>query len=48
MTDAGAAHLANFKSLRWVDLRGTKVSKAQVEKLQQALPDCFILHGETK
>lgn len=46
VTDAGADHLANFKSLRWVDFRGTKVSKAQVEKLQQALPECLILHNE--
>lgn len=48
VTDAGAAHLANFKSLRWVDFRGTKVSKAQVEKLQKALPECFILRDDGK
>lgn len=44
VTDVGAAHLAKFKSLRWVDLRGTKVSAPQAEKLKQALPECFILH----
>ena len=35
--------LANLKSLQVLDLKNTQVSKEQITKLQQALPNCEIL-----
>jgi hypothetical protein len=37
-------HLQGMTSLRLVNLRRTRVTKAGVQQLQQALPDCKILH----
>jgi hypothetical protein len=42
ITDAGLVHLAKCKSLTFVSLAGTKVTKAGVEKLSLALPKCRI------
>lgn len=41
--DDAMAHLASWKSLRWVDLNGTKVTKEAMMKLRQQRPDCQIL-----
>jgi Leucine-rich repeat (LRR) protein len=41
--DDAMAHLASWKSLRWVDLSGTKVTKEAVAKLRQQRPDCQVL-----
>ncbi|MBI1901071.1 MAG: hypothetical protein HYS13_08170 [Planctomycetia bacterium] len=41
-TDAGLMHLAKFKSLRAIRLRGAKITDEAVRKLQAALPDCQI------
>jgi hypothetical protein len=41
--DDAMAHLSSWKSLRWVDLNGTKVTKEAVEKLRQQRRDCQIL-----
>lgn len=42
ITDAGIEHLLTCENLRELNLRGTKVTDAGVEKLQQALPECQI------
>ncbi len=44
VTDAGLVHLEKLKSLRYVGLRGTRVTAAGVKKLQQALPGVEIAH----
>jgi Leucine-rich repeat (LRR) protein len=41
--DEALAHLASWKSLRWVDLYGTRVSKDAVAQLRQQRPDCQVL-----
>ena len=46
MTDlTPLAKLTNLESLR---LQYTKVSKAEIDKLQKALPNCKIEHAATK
>jgi hypothetical protein len=45
VTDAGLAHLAELprlRRLRRLDIRGTRVTMAGVERLRQALPECRI------
>ncbi|HEX4150008.1 MAG TPA: SUMF1/EgtB/PvdO family nonheme iron enzyme, partial [Pirellulales bacterium] len=42
ITDAGLIHLEPLKSLKSLELGGTKVTAAGVEKLQKALPNCKI------
>ena len=37
--------LARLKGLKWLDLTSTQASAEQVQKLQQALPDCGIHHS---
>ena len=41
--DDALPHLASWKSLRWVDLNGTRVTKEAVIKLRQQRPDCQVL-----
>ena len=41
--DDAVAHLASWKSLRWVDLNGTRVTKEGVARLRQQKPDCQVL-----
>jgi hypothetical protein len=43
ITDEALPHLASWKSLRWVDLHGTKVTAAGVAALREQRPDCQIL-----
>lgn len=42
ITDAGLLHLASIKSLQKLGLQGTSVTEAGVNKLQAAIPNCFI------
>ena len=44
VTDAGLVHLKRLTKLKYLNLRDTKVTDASVKKLQQALPNCKILH----
>ena len=44
VTDAGLEHLKGLGNLRTVRLHGTNVTDEGVKKLQQALPNCEILH----
>ena len=32
--------LHNMKDLQWIDLRETQITAAQIDRLQQALPNC--------
>jgi eukaryotic-like serine/threonine-protein kinase len=43
LTDAGLEDLKTLPSLKDLDVRGTKVTRAGIEALQKALPDCKIL-----
>jgi hypothetical protein len=43
VTDDALPHLASWKSLRLVDLHGTKVTAAGVTSLREQRPDCKIL-----
>ena len=45
VTDAGLVHLVELTNLRVLDLRFTEVTYGGVMKLQQALPNCEILHS---
>ena len=42
LTDAGAAHLAEIRSLRQLDLYHTLVTDKGFERLKTALPGCQI------
>jgi hypothetical protein len=44
VTDAGLANLKGLTKLKRLDLQGTKVTEEGRKKLQEALPDCKILH----
>ena len=44
VTDAGLEHLKGLPNLKSLYLRYTQVTDEGVEKLQQALPNCKILH----
>lgn len=46
ITDAGLAHLEGFKQLESLDLQGTDVTAAGVQKLKAALPKCTIFFEE--
>jgi len=41
--DDAVAQLASWKSLRWVDLNGTRVSQEGVAQLRKQRPDCQVL-----
>jgi internalin A len=41
--DDAMEHLASWKSLRWVELNGTRVTKEAVIKLRQRRPSCQVL-----
>jgi hypothetical protein len=42
--DDALPHIAGWKSLRWVDLHGTKVTPDGVAELRKQRPDCTILY----
>jgi hypothetical protein len=42
VTDKGLAELAQIKTLTWLQLAGTKVTKAGVEAFQKQLPKCQV------
>jgi len=42
VTDKGLRHLYNLKDLAFLDLIDTQVTPESVNKLQRALPDCYI------
>jgi hypothetical protein len=44
VADTGLAHLAGLTQLQWLFLYRTKITEAGVTKLQQALPNCKIIH----
>jgi hypothetical protein len=44
VTDAGLEHLEGIANLESLELTGTQVTEEGVEKLQEALPNCKILH----
>jgi hypothetical protein len=44
LTDAGLAHVAQFKKLRWVNLSLSKVTPAGAERLRKQLPQCNVEH----
>jgi internalin A len=44
VTDTGLAHLTGLRNLSLLLLQGTGVSDAGVKKLQQSLPELWILH----
>jgi hypothetical protein len=44
VTDAGLKELKELKQLQSLDLRYTKVTEAGVKDLQDALPECRIVH----
>ena len=37
-------HLKRLTNLSFIDLRGTQVTKSGLKKLQQAWPNCDIIH----
>lgn len=41
--DEAIPHLASWKSLRWIDLNGTKITAEGVAALREQRPDCQIL-----
>ena len=43
VTDKGLRRLADFKSLRRIDVRNTKVTAQGVEELKKTLPDCEVI-----
>jgi hypothetical protein len=45
VTDAGLEHLKRLTQLEQLDLYETKVTRADVEELQQALPKCKITNN---
>jgi hypothetical protein len=45
ITDEGISHLANFKSLEFLSIAGTKVTKAGIKHLHSKIPACTILGG---
>ena len=45
ITDAGLVHLKGLTKLRELNLGRTQVTDEGVQKLQQALPDCKIIHS---
>ena len=42
ITDEGIKHLANIKTLKYVNISGNLVTEIGVNALQQALPDCKV------
>ena len=44
ITDAGLVHLNGLVSLKKLNLSSTQITDAGVKKLQQALPNCKIIH----
>ena len=47
VTDAGLPELAKITQLKEIDLKNTKgVTKAGIDELQQALPNCKIIHDK--
>ena len=44
VTDTGLAHLTGLARLQELDLSGTQVTDAGCDRLQQALPNCAIVH----
>ena len=44
VTDAGLKHLEGLTGLAELNLYGTQVTDEGVNKLQQALPNCEIIH----
>jgi len=44
ITDAGLIHLQDLPKLEWIELSHTQVTDEGVRKLQEALPNCKILH----
>jgi internalin A len=42
--DFAVEHLTSWKSLRWIDLTGTRMSRDAVTKLREQRPDCRILY----
>lgn len=48
ISDDGIAHLKKMSSLRYLDLRHTKVTDGGVNKLKNHLPDCQIIHESTQ
>ena len=47
ITDAGLEHLEGITNLKELYLYGTQVTDEGVKKLQEALPDCEILHEDS-
>jgi len=45
ITDAGLEALKGFTNLKRLELRETQTSEEDIETLQQALPNCEIVHG---
>jgi hypothetical protein len=43
VSDAGLRHLNKIRSLRSVELEGTRVTSGGVSALSKALPDCVFL-----
>ena len=44
IVDDAAFVLASFRSLRWLDLKGTGMTEKTVAELRRQLPDCQILY----
>ena len=46
VTDAGLERLKGLRHLEWLNMEGTKVTGEGVKKLQQASPNCQIVHDD--
>ncbi len=44
VADDGVKHLQGLTTMKWLDLSGTAVTDEGINKLQQALPECEIVH----